>query len=298
MDALAEPRGLNRDDFPALYRAADAQSVEGQGLHLRATRLRLGLVVLAAIAGALASAVHGWSAVAWLGAAAFAGAAFVEMYLRVSRPDRLWYDGRAAAESAKSLAWRYAVCGDPFPRDSDRQADDDLIAQLHSVINVLPGRHLVPRTPTGEQITAGMRTLRKEDLASRRAAYCEFRLRDQQAWYGDGARRNELSVQRWTKVLLAVEFLGALACVLQATDTVDFDAAGIAGALVGAAVAWVEARQHGTVASAYAVAHHELGLVLARADHVRTEQEWAEFVGESEEAISREHMLWRASRRA
>jgi hypothetical protein len=150
----------------------------------------------------------------------------------------------------------------------------------------------------GEQITPAMRSLRQDDLTTRRAAYCEFRIQDQQAWYGDGARRNELSVQRWTKVLLALEFLGALACVLQATDNVDFDVAGITGTLVGAGVAWVEARKHGTVASAYAVAHHELGLVLARSAQARTEQEWAEFVGEGEGAISREHMLWRASRRA
>lgn len=298
MDVLAEPRGLRRDDYPALYRAADQQSVDGQARFLRATRLRLALVVVAATAGGLASAVHGWSAVAWLGAAAFAGAAFVELFLRISRPDRLWYDGRAAAESAKSLAWRYAVGGDPFVRELGQAADDALIAQLHSVIDVLPGRHLVPHAPTGEQITAAMRRLRGEDLVARRSAYREFRIKDQQTWYGDGARGNESSVQRWTKVLLAMEFVGALACVLQATDTIDFDVAGIAGALVGAGVAWVEARQHGTVASAYAVAHHELGLVLARSEHARSEQEWAEFVGESEEAISREHMLWRASRRA
>ncbi len=298
MDVLAEPHGLTPDDYPALYRAADARSLAGQAHYLRATRLRLALVVLAATAGAMAATVDGWSRIAWLGAAAFLGAAFVEMYLRVTRPDRLWYDGRAAAESAKSLAWRYAVGGDAFPEELGQAADDGLLAQLHSVINVVPGSHLVPQTATGEQITSAMRRLRKDDLPSRRAAYCEFRIRDEQAWYGDGARRNERSVQRWAKVLLVLEFLGALACVLQATDTVDFDLAGIAGALVGAGVAWVEARQHGTLASAYAVAHHELGLVLARSEHARTEREWAEFVGESEEAISREHMLWRASRRA
>lgn len=298
MDVLAEPRGLTRDDYPALYRAADGQSLAGQAQYLRATRLRLALVVLAAAAGALAAAVEGWSVVAWLGAASFGGAAFVEMYLRITRPDRLWYDGRAAAESTKSLAWRYAVGGDPFPKEVGEAADDALLTQLQSLINVVPGSHLVPQKPDGEQITLPMRSLREDDLAARRAAYCRFRIAEQQDWYGEGARRNELSVQRWTKVLLALEFLGALACVLQATDTVDFDVAGIAGALVGAGVAWAEARQHGTVASAYAVAHHELGLVSARSEHARTEQEWAEFVGESEEAISREHMLWRASRRA
>jgi hypothetical protein len=298
VDVLAEPRGLTRDDYPALYRAADARSLEGQTQYLCAIRLRLALVVFAAIVAAIATAVDGWRAVAWLGAAAFVGAAFVEMYLRTTRPDRLWYDGRAAAESAKSLAWRYAVCGDPFPGDAGPAADRALLDQLHAVMDVVPGSHLLPQEASGEQVTAVMRSLRDDDLDSRRAAYCEFRLRDQQAWYGDGARRNERSLQRWTKVLLGIEFLGAMGCLLQATDQVDFNVAGIAGTLVAAGVAWAEARQHGTVASAYAVAHHELGLVLARSAQVDTEEEWAEFVGEGEEAISREHMLWRASRRA
>ena len=50
------------------------------------------------------------------------------------------------------------------------------------------------------------------------------------------------------------------------------------------------------LATAYAVAHHELGLIASRIDEIAAEADWARFVDESEEAISREHTLWRASR--
>lgn len=295
---LAEPRGLTGDEYPALYRAADAQSLEGQRRYLVATRVRLTLVLLAAAAGAVAASVEDLTALAWLGAIAFVAAAFVEMFLRSTRPERLWYDGRAAAESAKSLAWRYAVGGDPFPITLGEVADAALAEQLRGVVHVVPGTHLVPEDPSGDQITRAMRELRAEPLTVRRAAYQTHRVAAQRSWYGRRSRENETSFQRWTVLLLFIEFVGAVACILQAADVVDFDLAGIAAALVGAAVAWLEARQHGTVASAYAVAHHELGLVETQADDRQTEEEWTQFVGESEEAISREHMLWRASRRS
>jgi SMODS and SLOG-associating 2TM effector domain 3 len=40
-----------------------------------------------------------------------------------------------------------------------------------------------------------------------------------------------------------------------------------------------EARQHGTVATTYAVAHHELGLIEAQMDHPLTEEVWARIRG-------------------
>lgn len=37
-----------------------------------------------------------------------------EVGLRTDEPEERWYDGRALAESAKSLAWRFSVGAMPF----------------------------------------------------------------------------------------------------------------------------------------------------------------------------------------
>ncbi len=296
MAALAEARILTPEDYPALYRATDAQSQRAQGRYLMATRVRLGLVLTAAAVGVAAAHADDLDWLAWLGAAAFIAATFLEVFLRNTRPERLWYDGRAAAESAKSLAWRYAVGGNPFPVFAG-DADHALVGQLQEVVRVLPGTHLVPDDPDGQQVTDVMRQLRASPLPVRREAYRSGRVADQKSWYGQRARENESGLRRWSVVLVVTELAGAVACVLQAGRVIRLDLAAIAAAFVAAAVAWLETRQHGTVASAYAVAHHELGMIEARIEDARTDEEWAGFVAESEEAISREHTLWRASRR-
>lgn len=297
MGVLAEEQSLKAGDYPALYLAADKQSLRGQHRYLTVTRVRLSLILVAAVAGVAAAHVPDLDALAWLGAGAFIAASFVEVFLRNTRPDRIWYDGRAAAESAKSLAWRYAIGGDPFPIALGEDADASFVEQLREVVRVVPGTHLVPDDPSRDQITEAMRRLRVAPLAARRHAYHVGRVADQKSWYGQRSRDNEKSLQRWSFVLVAIELVGAIACILQAADVIEVDLAAVAAALIAAAVAWLETRQHGTVASAYAVAHHELGMIEARIDGATNDEEWAAFVGESEEAISREHTLWRASRR-
>ena len=287
---------MKPEDYPALYRAADSQSQHGQARYLMATRVRLGFVLAAAAAGVAAAHAEDLDWLAWFGGAAFIAATFLEMFLRNTRPERRWYDGRAAAESPKSLAWRYPVGGDPFPVGG-RDADRVLVDQLREVVRVLPGTHLVPDDPAGQQITDAMRHLRAYPLPLRREAYRSGRVVDQKTWYGRRAAENESALRRWSVALVVTELVGAVVCILQAAGAIHLDLAALAAAFVAAGVAWLEMRQHGTVASAYAVAHHELGMIEAGIEDSATDEEWASFVAESEEAISREHTLWRASRR-
>lgn len=293
----AEILPLAAGDYPALYRAADSQSQRGQGRYLSATRLRLILVVCAGAAGLASVHVRDLRLLGLVGASAFTAATILELFLRTNRPERIWYDGRAAAESAKSLTWRYGVGGNPFPMSLGDGTDASFVGRLAEVIRVVPGTHLVPDDHTGEQITVGMRTLREASHSIRRDTYLTGRIVDQKSWYGKRSLANERSFRRWSTILVVTEIVGACASILQATDAIDVDLAGFVAALVAVAVAWVETRQHGTLASAYAVAHHELGMIEARISTSMTEEEWAGFVDESEEAISREHTLWRASRR-
>src|SRR5664280_1843197 len=103
-------------DMPQLFRAANEASLAGQHTYLQLTRLRLGMIVTAACCG-IGSWRVGEGNIDLLGLLAlllFVGALVVESYLWNQHPERDWFDGRAVAESTKTLAWKFAVGGDPF----------------------------------------------------------------------------------------------------------------------------------------------------------------------------------------
>ncbi|HUO41057.1 MAG TPA: DUF4231 domain-containing protein, partial [Mycobacterium sp.] len=121
---------LEPEDFPALHQSADRQSLSAQKSFLFWFKVRLAGIVGAAIGGAIAWTTRSIDIGGVIAFLAFAAALAAELILAVQRPERVWYEGRAAAESAKTLAWRYMVHGEPFGGDrDDKTADARFIAE-------------------------------------------------------------------------------------------------------------------------------------------------------------------------
>jgi hypothetical protein len=286
--------------FPVLYQAADRNSLDGQRRYLAASRLRLAMLVVAAAFGLFTWRTSGGDIVGIGLAVAFVVALLAELYLLQARPDRLWYDGRAAAESAKTLTWRYLVGGSPFGRTevSDREAERLMLDRLRQIAGDLRGVHLVPTSGAAEQVGPEMRRLRSLPLDERRELYRSERIHGQQDWYARGARWNERRATQWSLVLTSLYALGLAGAVLKATGGFLVDLGGLGGlvsAVAATGAAWVQTKQHQTLANAYAVASQELSAISAQLDWASGEKEWAHFVAQAERAISREHTLWRAS---
>jgi hypothetical protein len=289
---------ITEADFPALYRAADRSATVGQRRFLIAIRFQLFSLMSAAVFGSFSINAGRVDAAAICAAAALGTALVTEVYMLTTRPDRRWYEARAAAESAKTLAWRYVVGGQPFDRDlpdGEQGAEDLLRRRFHVITTNL--RESAPVLLPGEdgQVTAAMREVRARSLKERQRQYLVGRIDDQRAWYTARAARNERRSAQWSVGLAVLETLGLIAAVLAAVRLVNFDLPGIAGAVAAGGVAWLQTKQHQQLASAYAVAALELADVAERVTGPRTESEWAHFVDEAEEAISREHTLWWAS---
>ncbi|WP_438493913.1 DUF4231 domain-containing protein [Streptomyces asiaticus] len=285
------------DDFPALYRAADANSLRGQRRYLRVMRFQLGALVIAAAFGVVALRAGGTDVAAVVASVAFGAALVSDVYMLKERPDRQWYAGRALAESTKTLTWRYMVGGSPLGTAelTDEQAEDLLLARFAEIEADVEPVLLIPDHGSPEQVTEGMRRTRALPLEQRRELYLRARIRDQQEWYGTKARWNERRATLWSVTLATLELFGLTAGVLKADGVIDIDLLGLAAALAAAGAAWVQTKQHQNLATAYAMAHHELATIGSRVRHMRTEENWASFVGGSEDAVSREHTLWRAS---
>ena len=96
--------------------------------------------------------------------------------------------------------------------------------------------------------------------------------------------------------MLAIQSLGLGGALLKGTGLIDFDALGILAAAAASVLAWLQIKQHATLAQSYSHAAHELSTIGALIDSVQSEAEWGRFVNDAENAISREHTAWRARR--
>jgi hypothetical protein len=282
--------------LPGLFRAADQASLEAQHRFLFASRLRLGLLIVAAGTGAVSlytSQRIDLAATATV--IALVGAGFVEVWLLTDRPERTWYDGRALAESVKTLAWRFAVGGAPFANSINPQtAEARLVDQLSALIRDAPSSGI--GVSNGPCITQQMRALRNVNLDERRRIYISERVDGQRQWYESRAVNNTKAARRWRLTLLAIELAGVCAALLRAIGLVAIDLAGMAAAIAAAGVAWMSLKQHESLARAYAYAASELALAAGRLNTVTDEQDWSLEVDNAESAISREHKMWRANR--
>jgi len=284
--------------LPAVCLAADRASSSGQRLALGFRSSQLIALVLAAVLGAVPASV---GKVQW--GALFAGVLFgmvglVEATILTLQPERTWYQGRAVAESVKSLAWRYAVAGLPFGRLNMGAGNvDALLAQrFRQILTDFEDVHLVPLAAPSDEITQWMRSVRASSLATRKRVYQRQRIENQRAWYATNAVWNQRRSVSWSITLLVVQTFGIVGAILKGTGVIDFEALGILAAVAASALAWLHIKQHATLSQSYSHAAHELSVIEASIPTVHAEADWALFVDDAESAISREHTAWQAKR--
>jgi hypothetical protein len=104
------------DDYPALFQAADRASLFIQKRHLYLTGSVLTLLVGGAAAGAVSGAfpsARAKTALAFASTACVALSFVLTAIRQALKPEKLWYGGRAVAESVKSMTWRYMTGAEP-----------------------------------------------------------------------------------------------------------------------------------------------------------------------------------------
>ena len=279
--------------FPGLFALADGTSLNGQRRFITATKIQLGLLLVAGGIGALTWETRSMNFAALAAGCAFLIAGAFRLRQLTGTPAQTWYEGRAAAESVKTLSWLYAVGGAPFPTTlSAEEAHTQFEEQLSALVTDLES--IAPGSAVEHRPTESMDNLRRMSLQARRDAYRKGRIQDQQTWYSSKARDNGRKARLWSRMVLGFEALGAVGAFLSAFKVVEIDMLGLAGAGAATGAAWLETKQHDNLASAYNVAAQELESILSLIGAQENEHMWTQFVADAEQAISREHTLWRA----
>lgn len=128
---------IKEEDLPGLFQVADKASVKAQRLYLLLVRLNLLFLVSSAMASAIIfSDIEYKRGLAITSAIILTLSITVNVVMRLISLERTWYNGRAVAESVKTLAWRYITCSEPYNSGLSPQAvDTSFLKQLKEIMD-------------------------------------------------------------------------------------------------------------------------------------------------------------------
>lgn len=287
--------------FPALFRCADEASKNAQKWYLRWAGVNLGLLVLGAVVGSISlpdtaqkRIIHA------IAAGCFFLSLATSILLATRRWEKVWYTGRAVAESVKTLTWKFMTGADPFSTELNaREAVESFTNTLRELVreNGQIAAALSTDNALGDQVTELMTGLREAAVGVKRDLYLAQRVNEQQAWYASNSKKNRKTRNIWFGLLVSFQALAlASAIYLVVYPTFPWRAAAVFTTLASATVAWGQFKRYQELAQAYGLAAQELSLIAARGPHIGTREQLARFVNDAETAISREHATWVARR--
>ena len=290
---------MELNDYPALFRAANTASVRAQAAHFFVLKMEMYLLIIGALLGTLAGAQFMGS----LSKPAFVGSVLalliglcISLVARQRNYEQQWFNGRAIAETVKSLAWRYMTRAPPLQQPTLKEADAGLGAAIVDLLQDWKDRlSLAPEEGGSAQRTPKMRDIREKSVAARLDAYRAGRLSEQQQWYSRRAREHDRSESRWYALATLAQMAALATAVLAvAVDDLPVRPIGVVATIASAAFAWSKAKRFRELSSAYSMAAQELAIAESESEHVASDEELANLVQEVEERISREHKTWRA----
>lgn len=283
---------MQEKDFPALYRSADDMSLQAQRSFLLALKVHLFALVFTAILS-ITSVPHWFVAVLQL--IALLVTLGSSIYLFSMKPDNLWYSGRAVAESIKTITWRYVCRAEPF-QGSDAIARNDFKQRIKEIVeqNRAIGSALT-KYLDGSQITPQMEAIRSKSLDERRSIYSNERINNQLTWYAKKATFNRNMSNYFFIGLIIVNSIAVLLAIFRIEFTgVPYWPTDVFVALAASLLSWMQTKRFSELAGSYALAAHEISLMREQANFQDTDSKFSVFVGDAENAFSREHTQWAA----
>lgn len=284
--------GITSEDLPGLYQSADQASLRAQSSYFWGLRLYLILLVAAAYVS------FGWpndSFGALTSAVLFLITLGILVALKVNRPDDLWYNGRAVAESVKTRAWRLMMRAEPYNEtENDDLVTRQFIGDLKAILeqNRSLSKELNSSSGIKEPVSSKMLQIRALPLEQRLEIYKDQRIQNQSNWYSLKSLWNKRRARQWFWVSVGLHAAAILMLLYRIKDpTLSLPVEVIATA-AGAVLTWLQAKKHNELNSSYALAAHEIVLIKGEALSVHSERELSDFVVASEAAFSREHTQW------
>ncbi|NOG93351.1 MAG: DUF4231 domain-containing protein [Armatimonadetes bacterium] len=286
--------------YPSLYRCADTASLEAQSTYLLFNKVYLGSLVLGSLISAVAViGFRDMNNYLYAGLAVILVVGLLILWaMRARQDDKIWFDGRAVAESVKTATWRFMMRAQPFHEDSC--AETLFIAELKEIREARPhlAKHLAAAmSADGSAITDFMKEKRSSSLEERRTFYASDRIREQKAWYARKAKSNADAGATWFWAIAALQVAIVIVAIIQAASGgLGVNPIPIVTTCAAAIAAWNQMKRHDELAQSYALAAQELEEIETIASNQTSEDAFAQLVEQAENSTSREHTMWCARR--
>ncbi|AMO94539.1 putative anthranilate synthase component I [Collimonas fungivorans] len=124
-------------------------------------------------------------------------------------------------------------------------------------------------------------------------AYATGRIKNQLTWYAKKAAFNRRTSNGFFWVLIATNGAAILCAILRIKLVeIPFWPTDVFVAAAASLLSWMQAKRFSELAASYALAAHEISLIREQASLPNSDTEFSLFVGDAENAFSREHTQW------
>ncbi|MBC7749719.1 MAG: DUF4231 domain-containing protein [Methylotenera sp.] len=293
---------MEEKDFPGLYQASDAASMQAQKNYKNIIAYDLvSMIVASALAIYNYQETEPKLLVYIISGVLLLISFTLTLVIRIKKFEDIWYQGRALAESCKTLTWRFIICAESFEVNIEKDnVKEKFIARLREFSNEFKELNdsLNAKTIVLPIITDKMWEVRNLNTLERKDFYIKNRINDQKDWYATKAEFNKKKYSSWFLVIIISQLIAILsiAYLIKFPET-NLNLVGFFTTISASALSWLQLKQHQELKQAYTTAAQELNFIQASFGTVNSDLELAEFVLDSENAISREHTLWQAQKR-
>jgi hypothetical protein len=285
---------MDEEDFPALYNSADSASKKAQSDYFNALRSYLFLLIIAVFVS-FAFPSHVYAAIGSV--SLFLVTLGILIWLKVQKPEDIWYNGRAVAESVKTHTWRWVMKAEPYDKEvSEDKAKREFLNDLKEILdqNRSLSDFLAWTPDLGEAISDKMIAIRGNSWSKRLEIYIKDRIDNQSHWYSKKYQLNKQLAKRWFIVSIILHSSAILLLLYRIKEPASSLPIEVVATAASAVLTWVQAKKHNELNSSYALAAHEIVLIKGESDAVKEESHLSEFIINSESAFSREHTQWTA----
>ncbi|MFZ7202571.1 DUF4231 domain-containing protein [Avibacterium avium] len=281
---------MNKEDFPYIYQSADSLSLKAQKHFFRVLFFHLLFLVI----GALLSFIDNTWAVIFQSIILLL-ALGCSVYLFWQRPDKNWYAGRAVAESIKTLTWRYICRAEPFCIEDNKDKSEF----RNKLKQILEQNKQISQKLIGELncsiITDKMEEIRSYSLKKRIDYYRKNRIKEQLTWYHKKANFNKKMAKLFFWLLIIFNALSLILSILNITchNILPTD---LTIAIASGILTWIQAKRFTELSASYSLTAHEISFINEQSEAFNDDDLFSSFVGDAENAFSREHTQWIARR--